>query len=147
MSTSFEELIEKKKKGSLKIYLGYAAGTGKTYEMLQEGHRLKKRGLDVVMGYVEPHNRPDTIALTADLEEIPRKIFSIGGRDFPEMNTSAILKRKPHVVLVDELAHSNIKGAKHEKRYEDVDEILSHGINVISTLNVQHLESDRKSVV
>lgn len=139
--TSFEELIEKKKRGSLKVYLGYAAGTGKTYEMLQEGHRLSKRGLEVAIGYVEPHNRPETIALTEGLKQIPRRMFLIGGQNFPEMDVPEILKRRPQVVLVDELAHANMRGAKHEKRYEDVLEILDSGINVISTLNVQHLES------
>ncbi len=138
---TFEELIEKKKRGSLKIYLGYAAGTGKTYEMLQEGHRLKKNGLDVLIGYVEPHNRPDTIALTVGLAEAPKKFYSIGGRDFPEMDVPSIIKAAPQVVLIDELAHTNIKGSQNEKRYQDVLEIMEHGINVISTLNVQHLES------
>lgn len=138
---TFEELIEKKKQGSLKIYLGYAAGTGKTYEMLQEAHRLSSRGLDVVIGYVEPHNRPETTALTEDLPQLPKKTVSLGGRDFQEMDTAAIIKRAPQVVLIDELAHRNITGSKNQKRYEDVLEILSYKINVISTLNVQHLES------
>jgi two-component system sensor histidine kinase KdpD len=137
----FEELIERKKQGSLKVYLGYAAGTGKTYEMLQEGHRLQKRGMDLVIGYVEPHMRPDTTALTEGLERIPTKTVEIAGRSFPEMDIDAILRRAPQIVLIDELAHSNASGSKHEKRYQDVLEILEHGINVISTLNVQHLES------
>src|SRR6476660_1296991 len=119
-NSTFEELIEKKKRGSLKVYLGYAAGTGKTNEMLQEGHRLRKRGMDVVIGYVEPHDRPETIALTEGLMQVPRKTVSVGGRDFSEMDVSAILKRAPQVVLIDELAHTNAKGASHEKRYEDV---------------------------
>jgi len=138
---TFEELIEKKKQGSLKVYLGYAAGTGKTYEMLQEGQRLKKRGMDVVIGYVEPHDRPETTALTEGLEQVPKKCVSIGGRDFIEMDVPSILKRAPQIVLVDELAHTNAAGSKFEKRFEDVLEILEHDINVISTLNVQHLES------
>ncbi|MGZ3695878.1 MAG: universal stress protein [Bdellovibrionota bacterium] len=137
----FEELIERKKHGSLKVYLGYAAGTGKTYEMLQEGHRLLKRGMDIVAGYVEPHMRPETTALTEGLEHVPVKTVSIGGSDFLEMDVDAIIKRAPQVVLIDELAHTNVSGSKHEKRYQDVLEILEHGINVISTLNVQHLES------
>ena len=137
----FEELIERQNKGSLKVYLGYAAGVGKTYEMLQEGHRLRKRGLDVVIAYVEPHARPETTQLVQDLEQIPRKTFTVGGRDIPELDVAAVLKRNPQIVLVDEFAHTNVVGAKHEKRYEDVLEILDHGISVITTLNVQHLES------
>lgn len=141
MVNSFEELIAKKSEGFLKIYLGYAAGTGKTYEMLQEGHRMRRSGLDVVIGYVEPHARPETSALTDGLEQIPRKLFSMGGREFPEMDLASVIRRAPQVVLVDELAHTNVSGARNEKRYQDVFEILSHGINIISTLNVQHLES------
>src|SRR5271168_1417721 len=102
----FEELIERKKKGSLKVYLGYAAGVGKTFEMLQEGHRLKARGMDVAIGYVEPHARPETTALIQDLEQIPRKTYSLGGRDFSEMDLATILKRKPQVALIDEFAHT-----------------------------------------
>jgi two-component system sensor histidine kinase KdpD len=139
--TRFEELIAKKAEGSLKVYLGYAAGVGKTYEMLQEGHRLKKQEMDVVIGYVEPHDRPDTTLLIDGLEQINRKYFSLGGKEFPEMDVPAILKRHPQIVLIDELAHTNIRGSKNEKRYQDVSEILDHGINVITTLNVQHLES------
>jgi two-component system, OmpR family, sensor histidine kinase KdpD len=109
--------------------------------MLSEGHRLRARGMDIAIGYVEPHVRPDTIALTVGLEQIPVKAVQIGGREFPEMDVDAILKRAPQVALIDELAHTNAPGSKNEKRYQDVLEILSHGINVISTLNVQHLES------
>ena len=137
----FEDLIERKKQGSLKVYLGYAAGTGKTYEMLQEGHRLLKRGMDIVIGYVEPHMRPETTVLTEGLERIPVKSVRTGEREFLEMDVDAILKRAPQVVLIDELAHTNVPGSKHEKRYQDVLEVLEHGISVISTLNVQHLES------
>jgi two-component system sensor histidine kinase KdpD len=141
VARSFEDLIDKKSQGSLKVYLGYAAGTGKTYEMLQEGHRLQKRGMDVVIGYVEPHARPETSALVEGLDVVPTKAFTQGGKSFPEMDVPAILKRAPQLVLVDELAHSNVAGAKNEKRYQDVFEILERGINVISTLNVQHLDS------
>lgn len=141
MAKTFEDLIAKKTQGSLKIYLGYAAGVGKTYEMLQEGHRLRNRGLDVVIGYVEPHARPETTALIEGLDQVPVRRFSIGGREFPEMDMAAILKREPKIVLIDELAHANVTGAKNEKRYQDVLELLENGINVISTLNVQHLES------
>jgi len=141
MAKTFEDLISKKTQGSFKIYLGYAAGVGKTYEMLQEGHRLKKRGLDVVIGYVEPHARPETTALTEGLEQIPVKMLSAGGSTFPEMDLDAILKRAPKIVLIDELAHTNFTGSKNEKRFEDVLQLLENKINVISTLNVQHLES------
>jgi two-component system sensor histidine kinase KdpD len=143
---SFDELIERKRKGSLKVYLGYAAGVGKTYAMLQEAHRLKQRGLDVVIGYVEPHARPETLALMEGLERVPVKELDQAGRRFPEMDVEAILARRPEIVLIDELAHTNVKGAKHEKRFEDVFEILDAEINVISTLNVQHLESVAEKV-
>ncbi len=142
----FKQIIERRKQGSLKVYLGYAAGVGKTYEMLQEGQRLKSSGLDVVIGYVEPHARPDTIALIGGLEVVPTKQFARGGRNFPEMDVEAILRREPVIALIDELAHSNMPGAKNEKRYQDVFEILERGINVISTLNVQHLESVAEKV-
>ncbi len=143
----FDELIERKKMGSLKIYLGYAAGVGKTYEMLQEGQRLRARGMDVVIGYVEPHARPDTTALLAGLEVLPVKSVLQGGSSFLEMDLSGILRRKPQVVLVDELAHTNVAGLKSEKRYQDVLDILEAGINVISTLNVQHLDSVAAKVI
>jgi len=139
--SSFEELIERRKKGSLKVYLGYAAGVGKTYTMLQEGNRLKSRGIDVVIGYLEPHGRKETMEQVKDLEMIAHRMIEIGGRPYPEMDLEAILRRKPQVALIDELAHTNIAGSKNEKRYQDVLEILDHEINVISTLNVQHLES------
>ena len=139
--TGFDELIQKKSKGSLKVYLGYAPGVGKTYEMLQEGHRLRSRGLDVVIGYVETHNRSETQALVEGLEKISVKIHTLNGHDLPELDLEALYRRNPGLVLVDDLAHSNIAGAKNEKRYEDILEILDHGINVISTMNVQHLES------
>ncbi len=142
----FKQIIERRKQGSLKVYLGYAAGVGKTYEMLQEGQRLKSSGLDVVIGYVEPHARPDTIALLSGLEAVKPLQFDRGGRLFPEMDVNAIIRRAPEIALVDELAHSNVAGAKHEKRYQDVFEILEQGINVITTLNVQHLESVAEKV-
>lgn len=138
---SLEELIERRKKGVLKIYLGYAAGVGKTFAMLQEAQRLKKRGLDVVVGYLEPHDRAETLLQAEGLEEVPRKIISVAGREFPELDVDAVIRRKPQIVLIDELAHSNVAGSKHEKRYEDVLEILEHQINVLSTLNIQHVET------
>lgn len=138
---AFEEIIERKKKGSLKVYLGYAAGVGKTYEMLQEAHRLKSRGFDVVVGYLEPHDRPETAAQVQDLEVMHRRMISVAGRDFPELDVEAVIKRKPQVVLIDEFAHTNVAGSKNEKRYQDIFEILEQKINVITTLNVQHLET------
>lgn len=138
---SLEELIERRKKGVLKIYLGYAAGVGKTYAMLQEAHRLKRRGLDVVIGYLEPHDRKDTLRLAEGLEVVPRKRVTVAQRDFPELDVEAVLRRNPQVVLIDELAHTNHPGSENEKRYQDVLEILDHQINVISTLNIQHVES------
>ncbi|MBP9674418.1 MAG: hypothetical protein KBD63_04920 [Bacteriovoracaceae bacterium] len=144
---SFEELLERRNKGFLKLYLGYAAGVGKTYAMLEEGHLLRGRGYDVVIGYVEPHARPDTLALLSGLESIdPLTVTSSGDSAIKEMNLAAILKRHPQIVLVDELAHTNVSGSKNLKRYQDVMEILDHGINVISTLNVQHLESIAEKV-
>lgn len=139
--SGFEELLERRKNGSLKIYLGYAAGVGKTYAMLLEAHRLKARGFDVVVGYIEPHERPETTAQIRDLEAVPRQSIRVGNRTFDEMDVDAIIKRKPQVVLIDEAAHTNAPGCKFEKRYQDILEILNHQINVISTLNVQHLES------
>ncbi|MGZ3699630.1 MAG: universal stress protein, partial [Bdellovibrionota bacterium] len=135
------EILERRKKGSLKIYLGYAAGVGKTYSMLQEAHRLKARGFDVVIGYLEPHERADTSNQAQDLEVIPKRYYTVGDRSYEEMDVAAILRRKPQIVLIDELAHTNAPGSKNEKRYQDVLELLDQQINVISTMNVQHLES------
>lgn len=137
----FAELIERKRQGSLKVYLGYAAGVGKTYAMLQEGLRLKQQHVDVVIGYLEPHDRPETMALAEHLETVPPREWRVGDAVFHEMDVEAILARKPQVVLVDELAHTNADGSKNDKRYSDVLEVLAQGINVISTINVQHLES------
>lgn len=138
---NFEDLLNKRKSGSLKIYLGYAAGVGKTYAMLQEAQRLKSQGFDVVVGYFEPHDRPETWLQVRGLEMIPRRFYVIGDRSYEEMDLTAILKRRPQIVLIDELAHSNVSGTKNEKRYQDILEILDNQINVISTLNVQHIES------
>jgi two-component system sensor histidine kinase KdpD len=146
MTREFDELLERRKKGSFKIYLGFSAGVGKTYAMLQEAHRLKARGLDVVVGYVEPHERPDTSNQIGNIEVLPRRYHVIGDRSYEEMDLAGILKRKPQVVLVDELAHTNAPGTKNEKRYQDVFEILDQQINVISTLNIQHLESIAEKV-
>ncbi len=137
----FLTLIRQQQRGRLKIYLGFAAGVGKTYEMLQEGHRLKRRGVDVVIGIVETHGRADTAAQIGDLEQVARRKIEYRGVTLEEMDLDAILARRPAIVLVDELAHTNAPGSRNAKRYQDVDELLRAGINVISTLNIQHLES------
>src|SRR6516162_725655 len=128
-------------KGKLRIYLGAAPGVGKTYAMLNEGGRRKSRGTDVVVGYVEPHERPNTVAQLRDLEVVPRKKIEYRGQTFEEMDVDAILARKPAQALVDELAHTNVPGSKNAKRWEDIQELLDAGIDVISTVNIQHLES------
>jgi two-component system sensor histidine kinase KdpD len=128
-------------KGRLRIYLGMAPGVGKTFAMLNEARRRKARGTDVVIGFVETYGRPQTIAAIGDLEIIPRKKISYGGVVLEEMDTEAVIRRKPDVALVDELAHSNAPGSKYEKRWQDVQDLLDEGITVLSTVNVQHLES------
>lgn len=132
---------EHPQKGKLKIFIGYAPGVGKSFTMLNEGNRRHQRGEDLVIGYVELHGRQETEKQIGELEVIPRKKIEYGGKTVEEMDTAAIIKRHPTTVLVDELAHTNVPGSKYVKRYEDVDEILRAGINVITTLNVQHLES------
>ena len=137
----FLTLINRQKQGKLKIYLGACAGVGKTYQMLTEGNRLKKRGVDVVIGYVEAHARPETTAQIGDLEAVPAVVTQYKGVELREMDTAAVLARAPTVALVDELAHTNAPGGKTKKRFEDVEDLLDAGISVISTLNIQHLES------
>jgi two-component system sensor histidine kinase KdpD len=137
----FLQLIQRQARGKLKVYLGSSAGVGKTYSMLVEGNRLKQRGVDVVIGYVEPHERPDTTAQINKLEIIPPRVTSYHDIEIREMDLDAILARKPTIVLVDEFAHTNSPGSKNQKRYEDVLELIEAGISVITTLNVQHLES------
>ncbi len=137
----FLALINQQKQGKLKIYLGACAGVGKTYQMLVEGNRLKRRGVDVVIGYVEPHARPETTAQIGELEIVPPIVTQYRGVELREMDTAAVIARAPTVTLVDELAHTNAPGSKTKKRFEDVEDLLSAGINVISTLNIQHLES------
>lgn len=127
-------------RGRLRVYLGMAAGVGKTYAMLNEGHRRKNRGTDVVIGFVETHHRPLTGAQIGDLEIVPRKRIQYKGVTLEEMDVDAILARKPAVALVDELAHTNAPGSRNLKRYQDVEELLAAGITVITTLNIQHLE-------
>ena len=131
----------KENKGKLKIFFGMAAGVGKTCEMLKNGQRLYSEGIDVVIGYVETHNRLHTKSLTQGLPFIPRKSISYKNVSVEEMDIDAILLRKPKLVLVDELAHTNTPGMRHPKRYQDVIEILDSGIDVYTTLNIQHLES------
>ena len=133
--------VTREERGKLKIFLGAAPGVGKTYSMLRAAHARKKEGLDVVVGLVETHQRSETDAMANGLEQVPRLSIDYRGIAFQEMNLDAILERKPQLVLVDELAHSNIPGARHPKRYQDVIELLDAGINIYSTLNVQHLES------
>lgn len=137
----FLTLIRQQQRGRLKIYLGFAAGVGKTFEMLQEGHRLKRSGVDVVIGIVETHGRAETLALVDGLEQIPRRTIEYRGVVLEEMDLDAILARRPNVCLVDELAHTNAPGSRYGKRHQDVEELIRAGINVISTLNIQHLES------
>jgi two-component system sensor histidine kinase KdpD len=137
----FLAIIRRQQAGKLKIYLGPCPGVGKTYSMLVEGNRLKKRGVDVVIGYVEPHERPETSAQVGDLEVIPPRLTSYHGITLKEMDVDAVIARRPTVALVDELAHTNAPDSKNRKRYEDVEDLLRAGINVISTVNIQHLES------
>jgi two-component system sensor histidine kinase KdpD len=132
---------EKESRARLKIFFGMAAGVGKTYAMLHAAHELKERGLNVVAGYVETHGRAETQELLAGLTLVPRLKIKYRGVEWEEMDLDAILKSKPDYVLVDELAHTNVEGARHKKRYQDVLELLDHGINVYTTLNVQHVES------
>jgi two-component system, OmpR family, sensor histidine kinase KdpD len=131
----------KEGRGRLKIFLSYAAGAGKTYRMLEEAQELKKRGIDVVIGYFEPHARKDTIAKTVGLEFVPRKTMEYRGSTFEEMDTQAILNRAPAICAVDEFAHTNVPGSDRAKRWEDVMTLLEGGIDVLTTMNLQHLES------
>lgn len=137
----FLELIRRSRRGKLKIYIGMSAGVGKTYRMLQDAHALLKGGIDVKIGFVETHQREETQALLNGLPVVPRKKTFYKGKELEEMDLQAILNLRPEVVIVDELAHSNIVGSKHDKRWQDVCELLDAGINVITAVNIQHLES------
>ena len=128
-------------RGRLRVYLGAAPGVGKTYKMLEEGHRRRERGTDVVVGFVEAHGRPLTETLLEGLDVVPRTVIGYRGTEFTEMDLDAVLARHPQVALVDELAHTNIPGSRNEKRWQDVDELLDSGVTVITTVNIQHLES------
>lgn len=133
--------LSSNRRGVLRIYLGYAAGVGKTYRMLQEARQLKTQGVDLVIGYFEPHGRKDTIELTEEIETIPRRKIEYRGTAFEDMDTEAILRRRPAVCAVDEFAHTNVPGSERAKRWEDVEILLDAGIDVLTTMNVQHIES------
>jgi two-component system, OmpR family, sensor histidine kinase KdpD len=137
----FLELVERSKRGRLKVYIGFAAGVGKTYRMLEEARALKRRGVDVAIGLVETHNRPETVALVEGLEQIPLQQVEYRGVTVEEMDMDGIIKRRPEVVIVDEIAHTNAPGSRNRRRYQDVLDLLHAGINVICAFNVQHLES------
>ena len=137
----FLELIRRSHRGKFKVYIGMSAGVGKTYRMLQEAHQLLDAGVDVCIGYIETHGRAETEALAEGLPFVPRRRLFYKGKELEEMDTQAILNLHPEIVVVDELAHTNADGSKNDKRYSDVLEVLAQGINVISTINVQHLES------
>jgi two-component system sensor histidine kinase KdpD len=137
----FLELVERARRGRLKLYVGFAAGVGKTYRMLEEAHDLRQRGVDVVVGFIETHGRAETAALIEGLEVVPRKRTDYRGVTVEEMDLEAVIRRRPQVAVVDEIAHTNAPGSRNRKRYQDVLALLDAGINVIGALNVQHLES------
>jgi two-component system sensor histidine kinase KdpD len=137
----FLNLIRKSRKGKFKVYIGMSAGVGKTYRMLQEAHALLRNGIDVQIGYVETHGRKETQDLLTGLPVVPRRKLFYKGKELEEFDVQAVINRRPEVVIVDELAHSNIEGSKNEKRWQDVMDILDAGINVISAVNIQHIES------
>ncbi|HEU4990853.1 MAG TPA: universal stress protein [Gemmatimonadaceae bacterium] len=140
-TADFLALVRRRERGKLKLYIGSAAGTGKTYRMLQEAHELARRGVDVVVGYVETHGRADTEAQIGDLEIVPRRRVEYRGVTLEEMDVDAVIARRPVIAIVDELAHTNVPGGRNAKRWQDVLLLLDAGINVISAVNVQHLES------
>ena len=142
----FLELIKRSRRGKFKVYIGMSAGVGKTYRMLQEAQTLLRNGIDVKIGYVETHNRAETVAQLGNLPQIPRRKLFYKGKELDEMDVQAIINQHPEVVIVDELAHTNIEGSKNEKRWQDVVEILEAGINVISAVNIQHMESLNEEV-
>jgi two-component system sensor histidine kinase KdpD len=137
----FLEILRRAKRGRLKLYIGFAAGVGKTYRMLEESQALKRRGVDVALGFIETHGRADTAALLTGLEQIPRTRIEYRGVVIEEMDTAAIIARHPEIVVVDEIAHTNAPGSRNKRRYQDVVEILDAGISVIGAFNIQHLES------
>lgn len=137
----FLNLIQKSRRGKFKLYIGMSAGVGKSYRMLQEAHTLLGKGIDVKIGYIETHNRSETQALLSGLPLIPRRTLFYKGKELEELDVLAVINLRPEVVIIDELAHTNIEGSKNEKRWQDVFEILDAGINVISAVNIQHIES------
>jgi two-component system sensor histidine kinase KdpD len=142
----FLELIKRSRRGKFKIYIGMSAGVGKTFRMLIEAHALMRSGIDVKVGYIETHNRKETEALIEGLPVIPRRKLFYKGKELEEMDLNAIISLRPEVVIVDELAHTNIEGSQNEKRWQDVRDILNAGINVVSAVNIQHLESINEEV-
>lgn len=142
----FLDLIKESRRGKFKVYIGMSAGVGKTYRMLQEAHSLLQNGIDVKIGYVETHNRAETHALLQGLPVIPRRKLFYRGKELEELDVQAVINLRPEVVIVDELAHTNIEGSKNEKRWQDVMDILDAGINVISAVNIQHIESLNEEV-
>ncbi len=137
----FLDLIKKSRRGKFKIYVGMSAGVGKTYRMLQEARALQGNGIDVKIGYIETHNRKETQDLLEGLPLIPRRKLFYKGKELEELDVQAVINLRPEIVIIDELAHTNIEGSKNEKRWQDVVEILEAGINVISAVNIQHIES------
>ena len=137
----FLDLIKKSRRGKFKIYIGMSAGVGKTYRMLQEAHALHRNGIVVKIGYIETHNREETHGLLKGLPIIPRRKLFYKGKELEELDVQAVISLRPEIVIVDELAHTNIEGSKNDKRWQDVLEILEAGINVISAVNIQHIES------
>src|SRR6476660_3651121 len=142
----FLDLIKKSRRGKFKIYIGMSAGVGKTYRMLQEARALLKNGIDIKIGFIETHNRKETHDLLEGLPEIPRRKLFYKGKELEELDVQAVITLRPEVVIVDELAHSNIEGSKNTKRWQDVLDILEAGINVISAVNIQHIESLNQEV-
>jgi two-component system sensor histidine kinase KdpD len=139
--SDFLTLVQQRERGKLKVYIGSAAGTGKSYRMLNEAHDLRRRGIDVVVAFIETHGRAETAAQVGDIEVVTRKKIEYRGVMLEDMDVDAIVARRPQVAIVDEFAHTNVPGSKHRKRWEDVLELLDEGINVITAVNVQHLES------
>ncbi|QRR00703.1 sensor protein KdpD [Dyadobacter sandarakinus] len=142
----FLDLIKKSRRGKFKIYIGMSAGVGKTFRMLQEAHALLRSGIDVKIGYIETHNRKETHDLLDGLPVIPRRKLFYKGKELDELDVQAVISLRPEVVVIDELAHTNIEGSKNDKRWQDVLEILEAGINVISAVNIQHIESLNEEV-
>lgn len=143
---AFLDLVKKSRRGKFKVYIGMSAGVGKTYRMLQESHALLKNGIDIRIGYIETHNRAETHALLAGVPIIPRRRIFYKGKELEEMDVQAIINLHPEVVIVDELAHTNVEGSKNTKRWQDVADILEAGISVISAVNIQHLESMNEEI-